>query len=140
MKTLSNLKINLQGGLTLLCIGAFLCAFTMQQKAKPWDAPASAKGVKNPSAANAENIAEGKALYTKHCKSCHGAAGKGDGPKAADLDVSCGNFTKPDFKKQTDGEVYWKITNGRDPMPTFKTKTSNDERWEIINYIRTLGK
>jgi mono/diheme cytochrome c family protein len=140
MKKSLNRKLNSQGGLVLLLSGAFFCAFTIQQEVKKWDAPASAKGVKNSVAANAESIAEGKSLYAKHCKSCHGAAGKGDGPKAANLDVSCKDFTKADFKKQTDGEIYWKITNGRDPMPTFKSKTSNDERWEIVNYVRTLGK
>ena len=34
--------------------------------------------------------------------------------------------------------MYWKITNGRDPMPTFKSKASDDERWELVNYIKTL--
>jgi mono/diheme cytochrome c family protein len=138
MKMSLNRKLNSQGGLILLLSGAFFCAFTIQQEVKKWDAPASAKGVKNPVTANAENLGEGKNLYAKHCKSCHGAKGKGDGPKAANLDVSCKDFTKPEFKKQTDGELYWKITNGRDPMPTFKTKASNEERWELVNYIKTL--
>jgi len=138
MKKVINLKLNVKMGGLLLLSGAFLCAFTIQQEVKKWDAPASSKGVKNPVATNAESLTEGKSLYAKHCKSCHGAAGKGDGPKAANLDVSCKDFTKADFKKQSDGEIYWKITNGRDPMPTFKSKASNDERWEIVNYIRTL--
>jgi mono/diheme cytochrome c family protein len=138
MKTRSNRKFNSQGGLILLLSGAFFCAFTVQQEVKKWDAPASAKSLKNPVASNAASLAEGKSLYAKHCKSCHGGSGKGDGPKAANLDVSCKDFTKADFKKQSDGELYWKITNGRDPMPTFKSKASNDERWEMVNYIRTL--
>jgi mono/diheme cytochrome c family protein len=138
MKTSSRLRINLQGGLTLLLMGAFFCAFNMQQKSVKWDAPASAKSIKNPVAKNAESVSEGKALYTKHCKSCHGTAGKGDGPKAENLDVSCGNFTKPDFQKQSDGEIFWKMTNGKDPMPTFKAKTSEEERWQLVAYVRTL--
>jgi len=138
MKKLLNLKFNPQGGLILLFSGAILCSFTMQQQVKKWDAPASAKSIKNPVASNAESIAEGKTLYAKFCRSCHGTKGKGDGPKAENLDVSCKDFTKPEFKKQSDGELYWKITNGRDPMPTFKSKASNDERWELVNYIKTL--
>jgi mono/diheme cytochrome c family protein len=39
-------------------------------------------------------------LYTKHCKSCHGATGKGDGPKAATLDTKIRSFSSPEFKKQ----------------------------------------
>jgi mono/diheme cytochrome c family protein len=127
-------------GAGTLFTGALLCAFTVQQEVKKWDAPASSKTTKNPVTATADNLAEAKSLYAKHCKSCHGTTGKGDGPKAANLDVSCKDFTKPEFKKQTDGELYWKITNGRDPMPTFKTKLSNDERWGLVNYIRTMGK
>jgi mono/diheme cytochrome c family protein len=34
--------------------------------------------------------------------------------------------------------MYWKITNGRKPMPAFETLTSADDRWNVINYIRTL--
>ena len=140
MKKSFNRTFNPQGGLVLLLSGAMFCAFTMQQEVKKWDAPASAKSIKNPVAANADNLSEGKTLYEKHCKSCHGATGKGNGPKAANLDVSCKDFTKPDFSKQTDVEMYWKITNGRDPMPSFKAKASNDERWQMVNYIRTLAK
>ena len=138
MKTLSKLRFNPQMGLALVLAGIFFCAFKMPQEVKKWDAPASAKSTKNPVKSSSESIAEGKTLYAKHCKSCHGGGGKGDGPKAANLDVSCKDFTKAEFKKQTDGEIYWKITNGRDPMPTFKAKASNDERWAMVNYIRTL--
>jgi mono/diheme cytochrome c family protein len=135
-----NLKIKSSGMVSVIAAGLFLLSFSIQQEVKKWDAPASSKGLKNPVASNSESLAEAKGNYAKHCKSCHGAGGKGDGPKAANLDVSCKDFTKPDFTKQTDGEIYWKITNGRDPMPTFKSKLSNDERWGLVNYVRTLGK
>jgi len=136
MKTLFNFKFNLQSGLALLFSGAVLCSFTMQHVAKKWDAPASAKSISNPVKTSASSISEGKNLYMKDCKSCHGAKGKGDGPKAENLDVSCKDFTKADFQKQSDGEIFWKITNGRDPMPTFKSKT--EARWNLVNYLRTL--
>ncbi len=138
MKTVFNLKLNLQSGLVLLFSGAVLCSFTMQQTVKKWDAPATAKSIKNPVKSSPESINEGKTLYMKDCKSCHGAKGKGDGPKAENLDVSCKDFSKADFQKQSDGEIFWKITNGRDPMPTFKSKTETDERWNLVNYLRTL--
>ncbi len=138
MKTLFNFKFNLQSGLALLFSGAVLCSFTMQHVAKKWDAPASAKSISNPVKTSASSISEGKNLYMKDCKSCHGAKGKGDGPKAENLDVSCKDFTKADFQKQSDGEIFWKITNGRDPMPTFKSKTEAEDRWNLVNYLRTL--
>lgn len=109
-----------------------------QEKGKPWPAPESAVKMKNPVAATPESINEGKALYAKHCKSCHGVKGKGDGTKAANLDISCGDFTSAEFAKESDGAIYWKTTEGRDPMPEFKKKMSDDERWQVVNYIRTL--
>lgn len=109
-------------------------------KGKPWPAPESAVKMKNPVKADEGTLKEGKDLYAQHCKSCHGAKGKGDGTKAEKIDISCGDFTGDDFAKVSDGEAYWKTTEGRKPMPSFKEKLSDNERWSIINYIRSLSK
>ncbi len=105
-----------------------------------WTAPAEAAKVKNPVASNDASIAEGKKMYVKICNDCHGKKGKGDGPKSSELDKPPGDFTKPDFAKQTDGELFWKITNGKKPMPSLKKELTEEQRWQVINYIRTLGK
>ena len=90
-------------------------------------------------ASNAASIAEGKALYATHCKSCHGAKGKGDGPKAANLKTESGDFSKADFQAQTDGSIFYKTSEGRDDMPKFKAKIPDaDDIWSIVNFIRTL--
>jgi mono/diheme cytochrome c family protein len=122
-----------------LCIST---AFAPQDKpkGKPWNAPETAAKVKNPVKADEGSLKEGKDLFSQHCKSCHGAKGKGDGPKAAKLDISCGDFTSDDVAKQSDGELFWKTTEGRKPMPSFKEKLSDSERWTVINYVRSLGK
>nr|MBK9650407.1 c-type cytochrome [Bacteroidota bacterium] len=137
------MKSKIKSVLTVTLVAA-ACSFATvsaqaQAKGKPWPAPESAAKVKNPQASNAENLAEGKTLYMKHCKSCHGAKGKGDGPKSANLDVSSGDFTTVEFQKKSDGELYWKTTEGRDPMPSFKKKITDDERWKIIAFMKTLG-
>ena len=105
---------------------------------KPWAAPASAVSMKN-TAKGADAIKEGKDLYNQHCKSCHGAKGKGDGAKADKIDISCNDFSTAEFAKTTDGELYWKTTEGRKPMPSFKDKLSDSERWSVITYIKTLS-
>jgi mono/diheme cytochrome c family protein len=111
------------------------------QEKKPWPVPDTNKKMKNPVAADATSIAEGKTLYTTHCKSCHGTKGLGDGPKAAQLKTEAGDFTKADFQAQTDGALFYKTTEGRDDMPSFKKKIPDaDERWSIVNYVRTLKK
>jgi mono/diheme cytochrome c family protein len=108
---------------------------------KPWPVPDNYKNMKNPVASNAESIAEGKALYATHCKSCHGAKGLGDGNKAAQLKTEPGNFSTADFHSQSDGSLFYKTSEGRDDMPNFKKKIPDaDERWAIVNYMRTFKK
>ena len=108
---------------------------------KPWAVPDNYQKMKNPVASNAESIAEGKTLYSTHCKSCHGAKGLGDGSKAAQLKTEPGDFTKADFQAQSDGALFYKTSEGRDDMPSFKKKLPEaEDRWNIVNYLRTLKK
>ena len=127
--------------LLVLCI-LFFATQSASAQGKPkgpaWPAPASAISVKNPVASNATSLKDGKEIYNKNCKSCHGENGKGDGTKAGTIDISCGDFTAADFKKITDGELFWKITTGRKPMPTFEKKLTDSERWSVVNYIKSL--
>jgi mono/diheme cytochrome c family protein len=100
----------------------------------PWIAPADAKAMKNP----VKGIGNAKKTIETNCVSCHGASGKGDGPAAAALPPpKPANWTSDGVQKQTDGEIFWKISNGRGAMPPWKHLPEN-ERWEIVNYIRTL--
>jgi mono/diheme cytochrome c family protein len=43
-------------------------------------------------------------------------------------------------KKQTDGALYWKISNGRGNMPPYKEALSDEQRWQLVVYLRELGK
>jgi hypothetical protein len=49
------------------------------------------------------------------------------------------NWTSDKIKKETDGELFWKVSNGRGPMPPWK-HLPEKERWQIVNYIRELQK
>lgn len=105
-----------------------------------WDVPEKYTKMENPVAGDADALEIGGELYTKHCKSCHGKTGLGDGTKAAELDTPSGDFTTEEFQAQTDGALYYKTTIGRDDMPSFKKKLADDEdRWSVVNYIRTLA-
>lgn len=113
----------------------------LSQDKKPWNAPDNYVKMKNPVASNPESIAAGKTLWSKHCKSCHGTKGLGDGSKAAQLKTDPGDFSKADFQKQSDGALFYKTSEGRDDMPSFKKKIpDDDERWSLVNYMRTLKK
>jgi mono/diheme cytochrome c family protein len=107
--------------------------------AEPWIAPARAAKKANPIAADAKSVELGKKLWERDCLSCHGAKGLGDGPKAADLERKVASLEDPVVWDQTDGAIFWKLVEGKAPMPATKTLMSDDERWHVINYMRTLA-
>jgi cytochrome c553 len=76
----------------------------------------------------------------KECVPCHGATGRGDGPKAPDLKVNPGDLSSAETLRQTDGALFWKLTRGRTPMPAYRARFSDQERWMIVHYMRTLGR
>jgi mono/diheme cytochrome c family protein len=125
-----------------------MCAFVIGRVAAqeaappaPWVAPADATKVKNPFPPTAETLAAGEQLFTDNCVLCHGEKGMGDGPGAKTIKVKPANFTDPKVQaSETDGSLYWKMTNGRGPMPSWKDVLSDQERWELVGYIRKLGK
>lgn len=104
-----------------------------------WRAPERASRIRNSVKSDAESIAQGKQLYVKECQVCHGSSGKGDGSKAPELRVNPGDFAHPRMSEQTDGELFWKITQGRTPMPAYRGTLSQKQRWALVNYLRTLG-
>jgi mono/diheme cytochrome c family protein len=121
-------------GLSVMCF-----AFKPDGK-KPWNAPAAAVSKANPQS-GAESISNGKALFAKHCQSCHGKTGMGDGTKASELKTEPGDFSKSTFQSQSDGSIFFKVSEGRDDMPSFKKKMPEaNDMWDVVNYVRTLKK
>lgn len=116
-----------------------LMAFKSSPVNDPWPVPDKYKTMANPVKSDAASLAEGKALYGQHCQSCHGKKGKGDGPKAAQLDTECGDFSSADFQKQSDGSIFYKTFEGRKDMPSYKKKIADQEDiWKVVNYVRTF--
>lgn len=107
---------------------------------KNWDAPESADTLVNPVKNDARATASGKKLFNSLCYVCHGMKGKGDGMAGAGLKPKPSNLSSEPVQSQTDGAIFWKITEGRSPMPSYKTSIPENKRWEIVNYIRTLKK
>ena len=105
----------------------------------PWQAPAEAKKVKNPVAKSDKALATAKQIFQTNCVACHGPNGVGDGPAAASLPVKPANWTSAATQANSDGELFWKITNGRGPMPPWKHLSEND-RWTLVHFVRTLKK
>lgn len=123
--------------LALLVASAFACF-----GCAGWNVPPDAKQVKNPVALNARILDSARALYRNDCAKCHGI--NGDGKKPPDSMYSYStkptNFTDARLvDAMSDGEIFWKITNGRKPMPSFKTRLTDEQRWELVNLIRIFA-
>jgi mono/diheme cytochrome c family protein len=116
-----------------------ICATSIAQP-KPWVVPANFKTMKSPVAAGYASTKAGLALYTKNCASCHGKAGLGDGVKARSLKDFPGDFSKPEFQNQSDGDHFYKTKFGRAEMPKYEGKLTDDDIWNLVNYMRTLKK
>ena len=123
--------------LLFCCI--ILCNNASAQSGK-WVAPEQANTLKNPVAGNTEVLANAQALYKTYCTPCHGAKGKGDGQAAVGLAKKPADHTSDYVQSQTDGALFWMITEGHNPMPSYKTTITEDQRWALVNYIRTLAK
>jgi mono/diheme cytochrome c family protein len=67
-------------------------------------AAAAAAALLAPAAALAADAAAGKTAFNTNCASCHGESGKGDGPVGAALQPPPRDFTKAEFKFDTDGD------------------------------------
>ena len=90
---------------------------------------------------NAISVANGMLLYGESCAVCHGVAGYGDGPAAADLKPKPADLTARHAASHTVGELYWWLSHGikETAMPGFKESFSEDERWDLINFLRALS-
>jgi mono/diheme cytochrome c family protein len=103
---------------------------------------AAAKGVKNPVQPTPASVTAGKALYAKHCLSCHGAAGKGDG-KFAPKNSPPADLSDAEWKRgSSDGELFAVVREGAAPelvMRGFKGRLTDNEIWTVVNYVKTLS-
>lgn len=114
-------------------------AFAAAPNPEPWNAPIRASRRRSPVPADMAAITAGQALYVQECASCHGNTGKGDGPSAKDLEVAVADLASPKIQGQSDGTLFWKISEGRKPMPGMSAKWSENQRWQVVDYIRTFG-
>jgi mono/diheme cytochrome c family protein len=103
----------------------------------PWTAPAVEKSKKNP-VRREVGVQEGRKVFDLNCSMCHRPPGKGDGPAGAALDPKPKDLTSGAAQAETDGELFWKISTGRGPMPPWQSLPEK-QRWSLVHYIRSLA-
>ncbi len=108
-----------------------------------WQLPPEAETTKNPLTVDAKILASGKAVFKEKCQKCHGPAGKGDGPDADPDALEEMDLTNAKrAARNTDGVVFYKISNGRKKpkMPAQKDELTKDQIWSVVSYVQTLRK
>ena len=88
----------------------------------------------------AEGLQRGQTIYREHCMDCHGANGKGDGPKAPFLSPRPGNLISAATSAKTDKELLRTIAQGkpRTAMPGWKDALADEDQQAVLQYIRSL--
>jgi mono/diheme cytochrome c family protein len=124
-----------------LIIPVCLLAFYLQDPHPPTPhRHPEAQKLKNPVTPDAASIEEGRKLYLRHCASCHGAGGKGDGSMALAGGTPANLVDETWDHGSTDGEIFVVIRDGSSSdMEGYKEKLSDKQIWQIVNYLRSIG-
>jgi mono/diheme cytochrome c family protein len=87
-----------------------------------------------------EGLNRGLTIYREHCMECHGATGKGDGPKAPFLSPRPGNLISAATSAKTDKELLRTIAQGKPltAMPAWKDALPAEDQQAVLQYIRSL--
>jgi mono/diheme cytochrome c family protein len=80
---------------------------------------------------------EGKRTYLTTCAHCHGLDGLGGGVDGQYLDVQPANFTDPNLRAMSEGELFTRVTFGvpNSAMPTWGEFLAESARWNAIKYV-----
>jgi len=87
------------------------------------------------------DLSRGKAVYERHCLSCHGTSGRGDGPAAASLRVAPANFQRFGSFLKSDEELLRTIEHGVvfSPMHSWRGQLTDEEMFDVLAYVRFLS-
>jgi mono/diheme cytochrome c family protein len=134
------LKILFGAGLGLIVLAIILAANGNIAWGE-WKVPEAAKLRVNPVLPGPAALDSARTIYKDRCAHCHGDTGKGDGPDAHKHSTQPTNFTDQTvMTAQTDGALFYKITEGRRPMPGFGKRLSEEQRWQLVLLLREFSR
>lgn len=77
-------------------------------------------------------------MFNQMCAICHGNKGDGKDVGGVSLNPKPADFLSINVKNETDGAIFWKMTNGKSPMASYKDMLTENQRWQLVTYIRQL--
>src|SRR6204780_4367014 len=112
----------------------------MARKARHMALPSSARALKNPVPASAENLRNGRLHFADHCAICHGNDGSCDTMMGSGLYPKPPDLRLAETQKLSDGELFWIIENGIrfTGMPGFVPPHRPEDDWKLVLFIRHL--
>ncbi|MCP9468786.1 MAG: cytochrome c [Nitrospira sp.] len=87
------------------------------------------------------DLERGKAIYARHCRSCHGAKGEGNGPSAETLPLPPADFRHVRSILKSDEDLLRVIEHGVvfSPMHAWRGRLTDGEMQDVLAYIRLLS-
>jgi len=121
----------------IICLSV-LVVVSMFYKAsgQAWVVPPDKAKVLSPFKFSDETRQAGSALYATYCKQCHGDPGKGN---VIALVPPPPDPALPQMQTNTDGGIFYKVTEGRGAMLSFKNTLTPFNIWNIISFIRSFN-
>lgn len=117
----------------ILILASNLSLLAQQEK---WETPADRTGRLAPFEFSDASVTAGEGIYALNCKSCHGDPGQGNYQPLVPVP---GDPATDKIQDNSDGDLQYKIAEGRGLMPSFKRVLSEDDIWNVIAYIRSFN-
>jgi len=114
----------------------FLLLLASTARAQEWVVPEDKKARLSTFPFDAETRKAGERLFALNCMSCHGSPGKDNYLR---LVPPPGDPASAGFQENKDGEIFCKVSTGRQQMPSFRSILSTEEIWNIVSYIRSFN-
>jgi mono/diheme cytochrome c family protein len=121
----------LVGGFAAIAIGGYVTATAVSAE------QATPGRLKNPVTMDQPALARGRMLYQQNCLTCHGVAGRGDGPVGRSLNPRPADL-RAHVTQHPDGQLFDWVSNGvpGSAMPAFKDAIPAEDRWRLIGFIK----
>ncbi|MCK5822328.1 MAG: c-type cytochrome [Bacteroidales bacterium] len=104
--------------------------------AQDWIVPGAQKGKLANFEFSETNIESGSSIFLTNCRTCHGIPGEGN---PMPLVPPPGDPADTKFQGNSDGELYYKIREGRGQMASFKKVMTISQVWDVISYLRSFN-